>query len=954
MQRTLQKFRSWLKRKWRIRVVMTVMMIIAITSTAVTLTSVNWIGTRTLLLNAAASKAEMTSQITEQRVQQIVGPATALLRVLALDTVTDATTLEQRLRRLRVFTTNLHANPLLTAIYIGYDNGDYFLVSPLNKPEIRQNYAAPAKASFVIRTSIEREGNKEHQLFFYDQQLNLLEQRAAIDYVYDPRQRPWYYNAFTTTDVAISKPYIYADTPLIGITLSMRSSNPRAIVAMDLPLVGINEVLQKFSITPNSQIALVDRQGAVIATNTAASLPPPSALSTSLQLPTLSSLEHRALLRLWQLQPQQQVLSYRSGDQEWLGRRIQLPEYRNLGLQLLIATPTKELLSDLYQQSRQMIVIAISLGVLLLAIGILLGRRIGQVIEQHIERIRQLSNFDFSRPAPDFTMLYEAYQLTDVTDDVGRTMEALLKISQILQAELNIETMLDQVLRLFVEAARCDSGAVYLYHPENKIWKKTAFCGSQKDIDAISDQLQLEPDLHLDQCATCQNFAIRGRKGDVLGHVILKHAGDPNHRSRDFIIFSERLTGMLAIPIETRQLIESQKALMDAFILVLADAIDTKSAHTGGHCRRVPKLAMMFVDQLSAETQGDYANFHCNHDDREAFRLAAWLHDCGKITTPEHIIDKATKLETIYNRIHEIRTRFEILHRDAHIAALTAQLAGTDPAVAEAQRDAQYAQLQEDFAFVAQSNIGGEFLSDAAIARLQQIAERTWCRHFDDKLGLSALELARCDPAAPAELLPVFEPLLSDKHTHLVPWDEAHKPVVARDDPRNTYGFDMQLPPYQRNNGELYNLNIRRGTLTHEDRFSINNHIVQTLIMLTKLPWPKHLQRIPDLATNHHERMDGNGYPRRLHGSQMSIEERVLAVADVFEALTAADRPYKSAKTISESLAIMAKMCKENHLDTGLFVYFLNSRLWLVYAQEFIPPAQIDAVNIEQLVRMAS
>ena len=956
MQRTLQKIRDWLKRKWRIRAVMTVMMIIAITSTAVTLISVNWIGTRTLLLNTAASKAEMTSQITEQRVQQIVGPATALLRVLALDTVADATTLEQRLRRLRVFTTNLRANPLLTAVYIGYDNGDYFLVSPLNNPEIRQNYAAPAKASFVIRTSIEREGNKEHQLFFYDQQLNFLEQRAALDYVYDPRQRPWYHNAFTTTDVAISKPYIYADTPLIGIALSMRSSNPRAIVAMDLPLVGINEALQKFSITPNSQIALVDHQGAVIATNTAASLPPPSALSTSLQLPTLSSLEHRALLRLWQLQPKQQVLSYRSEDQEWLGRRIQLPEYRNLGLQLLIATPTKELLSDLYQQSRQMIVIAISLGVLLLllALGILLGHRIGQVIEQHIKRIRQLSNFDFSRPAPDFTMLYEAYQLTDVTDDVGRTMEALLKISQVLQAELNIETMLDQVLKLFVEAARCDSGAVYLYHPEHKVWKKTAFCGSQKDIDAISDQLQLEPDLHLDQCATCQNFAIRGRKGDVLGHVILKHAGDPNHRSRDFIIFSERLTGMLAIPIETRQLIESQKALMDAFILVLADAIDTKSAHTGGHCRRVPKLAMMFVDQLSAETQGDYANFHCNHDDREAFRLAAWLHDCGKITTPEHIIDKATKLETIYNRIHEIRTRFEILHRDAHIAALTAQLAGTDPAVAEAQRDAQYAQLQEDFAFVAQCNIGGEFLSDAAIARLQQIAERTWCRHFDDKLGLSALELARCDPAAPAELLPVFEPLLSDKHTHLVPWDEAHKPVVARDDPRNTYGFDMQLPPYQRNNGELYNLNIRRGTLTHEDRFSINNHIVQTLIMLTKLPWPKHLQRIPDMATNHHERMDGNGYPRRLHGSQMSIEERVLAVADVFEALTAADRPYKSAKTISESLAIMAKMCKENHLDTGLFVYFLNSRLWLVYAQEFIPPAQIDAVNIEQLVRMAS
>lgn len=958
MQRIVQKIMHWLKHRWRIRVVMAIMMVIAITFTAVTLISVNWIGTRTLLLNTAASKAEMTSQITEQKMQHIVGPSTALLRVLALDPVADATTLEERLHRLRVFTTDLRASPLLTAVYIGYDNGDYFLVSPLNKPEIRQSYHAPEQAKYVIRTLLEGDRlSRSHQLLFYDQHLNLIEQRPAPDYVYDPRQRPWYHNALASTDVAISKPYIYADTPLMGITLSMRSSsNPHAIVAMDLPLVGINEALQRFSLTSNSQIALVDSQGSVIAANTASLLPASSTASSPLQVPTLSTLENGALLRLWQLHPQQQVLSYRSDNQEWLGRRIALSEYRDLGLQLLITTPTKELLNDLYVESRWMVFIAIGLGLLLLAFGAWLGHRIGQVIEQHIQRVRQLSNFDFSRPAPDFTILYEAYQLTDVTDDVGRTMEALLKISQVLQAEPHIETMLDQVLRLFVEAARCESGAVYLYHPEEKRWNKTAACGEQDDIDAISTQLHLEPDLHLDKHAQCRNFAIRGRKGEVLGHVILKHAGDLEHTSRDFLIFSERLTGMLAIPIETRQLIESQKALLDAFILVLADAIDTKSAHTGGHCRRVPKLAMMIVDQLSADNQGHYAHFHCNNEDREAFRLAAWLHDCGKITSPEHIIDKATKLETIYNRIHEIRTRFEVLRRDAQITYLDAQLAGADPATAKAERDAHYAQLQDDFAFVAQCNVGSEFLSDDAIARLERISQQTWLRHFDSHLGLSALELARCDATSSSlpDSLPVLEALLADKLEHLVPWDEAQKPVVERDDPRNTYGFDMQLPPYQRNIGEIYNLNIRRGTLTNEDRFAINNHIVQTYIMLTKLPWPKHLQRIPDLATNHHERMDGNGYPRRLHGSQMSIEERVLALADVFEALTAADRPYKSAKTISESLAIMAKMCKENHLDSGLFIYFVNSRLWLDYAHDFIPPSQIDEVNIEELIRMAS
>ncbi|MBC7750793.1 MAG: HD domain-containing protein [Candidatus Saccharibacteria bacterium] len=953
----MQRIMHWLKRRWRIRVVMSVMMIVAITLTAVTLISVNWIGTRTLLLNAAASKAEMTSQITEQRVQHIVGPAEALLRVLALDPIVDATSLAERLKRLRVFATDLRANPIMTAVFIGYDNGDYFLVSPLNQAKIRKSYHAPARASFAVRTALGQDGKQRaHQIFFYDRHLNLLEQRPDPSYEYDPRQRPWYGNALNSKDLAISKPYLYADAPIMGITLSMRGSNPHSVVAMDIPLVGIKEALQKLSITPNSQIALVDSHGEIIAANTSSSTKESTATSSTLQLSTVHTLGNAALLRLWLLHPDHQVLSYRSDDQDWLGRRIVLSEYRDLGLQLLIATPTKELLKDLYAHSLQMILIAIGLGLLLLAFGAWLGHRIGQVIEQHIQRVRQMSNFDFSRLAPDFTMLYEAYQLTDVTDDVGRTMEALLKISQVLQAEPHIETMLDQVLKLFVEAARCDSGAVYLYHQEDKRWNKTASCGQQSDIDAISTQLHLEPDLHLDKSATCQNFAIRGRQGDVLGHVILKHAGDQEHRSRDFLIFSERLTGMLAIPIETRQLIESQKALLDAFILVLADAIDIKSAHTGGHCRRVPKLAMMFVDQLSDDTEGRYADFQCINDDREAFRLAAWLHDCGKITSPEHIIDKATKLETIYNRIHEIRTRFEVLRRDAQIASLDAQLAGTDLAIAEAKRDAQYAQLEDDFAFVAQCNIGSEFLSDDAIARLEKISQQTWLRYFDDTLGLSALELARYDTTLlpPTNALPVREPLLADKLEHLVPWDEAQKPVVEKDDPRNIYGFDMQLPPYQRNNGEIYNLNVRRGTLTNEDRFAINNHIVQTLIMLTKLPWPKHLQRIPDLATNHHERMDGNGYPRRLHGSQMSIEERVLAVADVFEALTATDRPYKSAKTISESLAIMAKMSKENHLDSGLFIYFLNSRLWLDYAHEFIPSEQIDEVNIDELVRMAS
>ena len=187
----MQSIMQPLQHKWRIRMVMTIMMIIAITLTSVTFTTVNWFDAKTLLLNAATSKAEMTSQITEQKVQQIIDPAEALLRVLAFDPVVEASTLPQRLQRLEAFTTNLYANPLLTAVYIGYDNGDYFLVSPLTKATLRQSYRAPEQAKYVVRTLLGQVAEKRtHQLLFYDQHLNLIEQRIDPDYVYDPRQRP--------------------------------------------------------------------------------------------------------------------------------------------------------------------------------------------------------------------------------------------------------------------------------------------------------------------------------------------------------------------------------------------------------------------------------------------------------------------------------------------------------------------------------------------------------------------------------------------------------------------------------------------------------------------------------------------------------------------------------------------------------------------------------------------
>jgi hypothetical protein len=256
--------------------------------------------------------------------------------------------------------------------------------------------------------------------------------------------------------------------------------------------------------------------------------------------------------------------------------------------------------------------------------------------------------------------------------------------------------------------------------------------------------------------------------------------------------------------------------------------------------------------------------------------------------------------------------------------------------------------LQEEFAFVARSNVGGEFMADADIKRLASIGRQVWQRHFDDRLGLSAAELGRLADV-PVRPLPANEPLLADRPEHIVPWG-ARKPPVEAGNPSNQWGFDMVLPPQQAHLGELHNLSIQRGTLTAEDRFKINDHIVQTIIMLSGLPFPQHLARVPSIAGSHHEKLDGTGYPRRLKAAELTLADRVMTLADIFEALTAADRPYKPPKTLSESLTIMARMVRDRHIDAEVFSFFLHTGVWRDYAEQFLPASQRDAVDVDAIL----
>ena len=387
------------------------------------------------------------------------------------------------------------------------------------------------------------------------------------------------------------------------------------------------------------------------------------------------------------------------------------------------------------------------------------------------------------------------------------------------------------------------------------------------------------------------------------------------------------------------------ETLLDSFIRLIADAIDAKSAYTGSHCKKVPVIASMLAKEAENAKSGVLKEFKVGSEDAwSAFERAAWLHDCGKITTPEYVVDKATKLETIYNRIHEIRTRFEVLWRDIEIEYYERLINGESEAKLKAWKEDEHKRLQEEFAFVAQCNVGTEFMEYEKIEHLKKIADRTWMRHFDDRLGLADEELTRYNTTEPLPL-PTMERLLDDKHYHLIERVDFDEEAYRRE------RFTLPVPQYLYNRGELYNLCVQKGTLTEEERFKINEHVIMTIKMLERLPFPENMKEIPTVAGEHHETLDGRGYPRSLTEHDLSIPSRILAIADIFEALTASDRPYKKSKTLSEALAIMKKMKEERHIDAELFGLFITSGVYRTYAKAYLKPEQIDEVDEASLLK---
>ena len=537
--------------------------------------------------------------------------------------------------------------------------------------------------------------------------------------------------------------------------------------------------------------------------------------------------------------------------------------------------------------------------------------------------------------------------MEDQVLDQFQRLKTLLKVGTALSAEKDGTHLLEMILQEAKNIAFADGGTLYIRIDDDQLGFEIMLndtlgihTGGTSGVPVILPPLPLynrrgEP--NLDKVAVCaaiqgktinipdaytntdfefsgtrafdkqtgyrsQSFLtvpMKNSEGEVIGVLQLINALNPV--TKEIGVFSaseqelvESLASQAAVALDNQRLHEDQRHLFDALIKLVATAIDDKSPYTGGHCRRVSELTMMLADATVMTQEGVLKDFTLTKEGRYELEVAGWLHDCGKITTPEFVIDKATKLETIFDRIQLMDTRFEVLKRDAEIAMLREQLAAqargetVDIKALEKKFAQQIESLNEDREFLRQCNRGGEFMSYALKERVLHIAQHRW--------------------VTPAGKKAYF---LSEE--------------------------------------EVYNFTITKGTLTPEERKVINSHIDVTIDMLNALPYPKYLKNVPEYAGGHHEHMDGSGYPKGLTGDKMSIPARIMGISDVFEALTATDRPYKKPMPLSQALTILGRMKEDKHIDPDLFDVFIHERVYLQYAKNFLAPEQIDEFDLTKI-----
>ncbi len=943
-----------MKRNYSLSIHISTLFLILTTFLGAVLIAISSHHAQQLLSGSAQQLSQENSRKLESTFQKGIAPILTILDFMAYNSVIDQNGLPQEkshwLASIQLF---FNRQPSLIALYFGNENGEFTIIRPLFTPQAREKVTAPDSARLFVNVT-NMDGANEY--LFFDQNLNQVGYENRFNNQFDPRTRPWFKSAEHDDVIRLTEPYMFYLFQTPGVTLSRRSADGSKVIGADFTLDSISEELSHLGYSQKAKLALFDHQFHVLAQhNTDLSFTDNEDITKQkLDSGLFASIANRISTNVL----------YETVEKDGTSWSVTLTPVQlapKIHLLLADATPQDDLISTLISLRNKQLQVAIALmSVCFIAVWFIASRLASPLVNL-MELTHNITRFEFKKRRYPKSIIKEVTNLTKSIQLMEHTLYDLLRLLRDTASNQDFSLLAKTITHQSYLVTKAETIQLYIYSSDKEGFSNVAnhavipfkidLNDLIKDTPWLLAKLNRGETIHLTSDDNILRqyqehmhnsdiylFPLLNRQKNLVGLLNLGYERSISAEQYDKHAFLRELLSFAEIAKDNIDKIQQQKDMLNAFVTLIASAIDTKSPYTGGHCQRVPVLTKILTEVVDKDTHY-YRNFSMSSTQWEELNLAAWLHDCGKVTTPEYVVDKATKLETIYDRIHEVRMRFEVLKNQAEIDYWQGLANGGEKDKLKRELQQTQQALDDDFAFIAKCNIGGEYMSDEDIARLNLIAQLQWKRTIDDQLGISWIEAQR---AGEKQTLPVMENVLADKAVHHVPWDESNKP-------QNSWKEKFVLQPgkYRYNRGELYNLSIRGGTLSSEERFMINDHIVQTITMLERLPYPAHLKEVPNIAGGHHERIDGKGYPRGLHKEELSIQARIMAIADVFEALTSNDRPYKKAKTIEESIGIMTKMATSGHIDPKLYLLFLQYDVYQKYADMFLDKFQHSVIDKE-------
>ena len=680
-----------------------------------------------IILSSAEQYYEQVSREVQLDFKATYGPVVHALELLALSPIVAAKTRSARLDRLPLLVAALRDGGAVSAIQVGYDDGDYFIVRPLVAEDMRRRFAAPAAADYVVDHIAEAPtGERRLSRLFFNRDLGPVGEEPPVATEYDPRQRPWYRQA--SARPSATAPYRFHFIGKVGTTVTVQTGEPGVVIATDVSLEQLSDTIGRYRITPGSEAVILGRDGRVLAYHDAQRLTGRGE-DGSVQLTHIRELGSPLLETFGKnldLGPRRLDLTHEG--RHWIGKVDAIARQSGLNLSLILLSPVDELLTDAAAVRRaSLITTAVIIALSIPVVWWLAGRIAGPMRRLAVEA-ENIRRFDFESPLETRSFISEVDSLADAMRMMKSTINRFLSLINLLAGEKALDALLERITAETMRVAGADAAVVYLVDDDDShlsaeavqtVSGRSVPAGLLSDV-ALTDAHPLVGHLHDEQPAVMEldstatgmrvlrdlvdaeravmvTVPLRNRQDEAMGVLCLVYPSD-GEPVRDAervsqIAFVDALSGFAAVSIESRHLLKMQEALLEAFIKLIAGAIDAKSPYTGGHCQRVPELTRMLAEAACAADEPPFAGFDLNGDDWDALHIASWLHDCGKVTTPEYVVDKATKLETIYDRIHEIRMRFEVLKRDAEVRYWKELASGGDQHALKTRLDTELATL---------------------------------------------------------------------------------------------------------------------------------------------------------------------------------------------------------------------------------------------------------------------